>query len=213
MSHNYTVRVSGPQIRHIAPDLFLGDDYLLLARGNAIISSRVSDVPEILVISGSVEIPGYIEGAALDARFNGITSFLQLNKTHVVIADYFNHCLRLLNRLTNTTSPYVGVCGKPGDVVDGPANQVIFNQPSDVMFDKRDPTKLIILDDYNDAIRSLDTKTMIVSTIFMNETTMPRPRYGIFDMDDPDIMYITIMRQIVKYSFKGRFCAKLPRHH
>ena len=44
---------------------------------------------------------------------------------------------------------------------DGSATETMFDFPSDVMFDERDPSKLIVLDDYNDAIRSVDLATKV----------------------------------------------------
>ena len=44
---------------------------------------------------------------------------------------------------------------------DGSATETVFDFPSDVMLDERDQTKLIVLDDYNDAIRSVDIATKV----------------------------------------------------
>ena len=44
---------------------------------------------------------------------------------------------------------------------DGSATETMFDFPSDVMFDEREQTKLIVLDDYNDAIRSVDIATKV----------------------------------------------------
>ena len=51
----------------------------------------------------------YFSGS--DARFNRVINFLQISKDKVVIVDRHNSCLRMLDRLTGQTSPFVGKCG------------------------------------------------------------------------------------------------------
>ena len=172
---------------------------MLAAWGNALITTRTT-FPDVKFLAGSVDTEGYIEGLGSQARFKEITSLVQLNRTHIVISDRRNSCLRMLDRVTGQTSPYAGQCGVRG-FADGPALDVIFDFPSDVMFDERDRQNLIILDDYNDAIRLLDTSTMTLKTLYANDVELTRPRYGVIDAYNSDVMYITIKRRIVKYSF------------
>ena len=41
-----------------------------------------------------------------------ITGFVQLNSSHVTFVDYYNHCLRTVNRLTSAVSNLAGSCGR-----------------------------------------------------------------------------------------------------
>ena len=187
-------------MRHLAPDLYKGEDFMLAAWGNALISTRL-EFPEVYFLAGSVDNSGYVEGKSTDARFKEITSFLQLNKNRVAIVDHQNSCVRMLDRETEVTSPFVGKCGVIG-WPDGKALEAEFNQPTDILFDERDRNNLIILDDYNDAIRLLDMRTMMLKTLYANDTDLYRPRYAVVDKNNPDKLYITIMRRLVSYSFE-----------
>ena len=173
---------------------------MLAAWGNALISTRL-EFPEVYFLAGSVDNSGYVEGKGTDARFKEITSFLQLDKNRVAIVDHQNSCVRMLDRETEVTSPFVGKCGVIG-WPDGKALEAEFNQPTDILFDERDRNNLIILDDYNDAIRLLDMRTMMLKTLYANDTDLYRPRYAVVDKNNPDKLYITIMRRLVSYSFE-----------
>ena len=57
----------------------------------------------------SLKLP-YQEGVGTNATFGEISSFVQRNKTHVYIADGGFKCVRLLDRITNSTSLVAGTC-------------------------------------------------------------------------------------------------------
>mgnify|MGYP001803580349 CR=1 FL=1 len=59
-------------------------------------------------IAGSPTQEGYREGVGAEARFNYISGFTQISEKHVVVADYNNHCLRLIDRTTHNTSVFSG---------------------------------------------------------------------------------------------------------
>ena len=56
------------------------------------------------LIAGDSGVYGYAEGIGVDAYFKYIASFLQLNSTTLLVVDSGNHCLRLVDRITTTTS-------------------------------------------------------------------------------------------------------------
>ena len=54
----------------------------------------------------------YAEGIGLNATFSKITSFAQINASHVLLADSQRGCIRILDRYTNQTQHFVGLCEK-----------------------------------------------------------------------------------------------------
>ena len=91
---------------HIAEDEFVPGN-LLFADGNAL---KTTDGTTTSVIAGSSILAWYLEDVGSNARFSGIFSFLQLSRSHIVLADYFNYCFRSVDRTTNLTSTYSGNC-------------------------------------------------------------------------------------------------------
>lgn len=66
-------------------------------------------------IAGNATDCGYAEGVGKDAKFDIIPSFTQLNSTHVLLADYGNHCIRMVDRRLNLTTTFVGECNNSGN--------------------------------------------------------------------------------------------------
>ena len=94
-----------------------------------------SDGTTTHLIAGSSTQWGYREGAGAEARFDRIHGFAQISEKLVVVADYYNHCMRLIERTTNTTSVLGGQCQSDG-YEDGHPGQ--FDYPMSVVIDQRD---------------------------------------------------------------------------
>jgi len=85
--------------------------------------------------------PGYRDGPALQAKFNGPEGLAISRDGAVYIADSYNGCIRKLQRGQVTT--VVGNCGKnpqpyrshPGMAVDGPVGTATLVHPSALSFD------------------------------------------------------------------------------
>ena len=80
-----------------------------------------SDGTTTHLIAGNSTQGGYREGVGAEARFNYITGFAQISVKLIVVADFYNHCMRLIDRTTNNTSVFSGQCksrgyedGRPG---------------------------------------------------------------------------------------------------
>jgi len=52
----------------------------------------------------------YKEGVGKEAIFNSVSSFVHKNKTHILLADRMNHCIRMVDRITRRTSSIAGQC-------------------------------------------------------------------------------------------------------
>lgn len=110
---------------------------------------------------------GYREGQGLSAKFNLITSFHQVNSSHIIVVDKRNHCLRLVNRTTNSTSSFAGRCGSDG-FNDGEGTEARFNEPHAIVSAYR-KDQYYLTDSKNSAVRllniSADYQSVRVETI------------------------------------------------
>jgi len=93
-----------------------------------------------------------------------VAGFTQLNTTHVVLVDVVGHCIKLLTREDNNISVMAGSCGTRGFKDGGVGVGQLFN-PYGVQIDVRNPGKLLVTDDSNGALRSVDMKTGELSKI------------------------------------------------
>jgi len=114
---------------------------------------------------------GYREGQGLSARFNLITSFHQVNFSHIIVVDKRNHCLRLVNRTTNSTSPFAGRCGSHG-FNDGEGTEARFNEPHTIVSAHR-TDQYYLTDSKNSAVRllrvSADYQSVRVETVLRDD--------------------------------------------
>jgi len=88
----------------------------------------------------------------------GSTGFTQLNTTHVVLVDYGNHCIKLLTREDNNIKVMAGSCGTRGYKEGGVGVRQLYH-PWGVQIDVRNPGKLVVSEERNHALRSVDMKT------------------------------------------------------
>jgi len=111
----------------------------------------------LLLRAGSDTEAGYNNGLSLTARFREIVSLAQLNRTHILVLDLRNHCLRSWDG--NTVSQFAGKCGHKGYADSIELEQALFSHPSDmVVMDQF----VYIVDSGNSVIRLLDTDAGVV---------------------------------------------------
>ena len=147
-----TLLSCGGAVLHIEVDM-LDDTKLLIAIQNSVASSNGS-TPQIL--SGSRSNHGYLENTGTDSLFNHITDFVQMDLNTIIVVDYYNHCLRLIDRGNNyQTEQFAGTCGLSDT----------FRNPIGIMKDKRSNHTLLVADHYNYRIHQVDTKTRITKTV------------------------------------------------
>ena len=91
-------------VSHIENDLHLPGN-ILFADGGAL---KTSLYGETWTVVGFFAHDGYVEGVWQAARFSWITGFFQLSAFEVLVVDKWNHCLRVVNRITNSTSYFAG---------------------------------------------------------------------------------------------------------
>ena len=88
---------------------------------------------------------GFQNGAALESTFKHPRSFYQLDERRIVIADTENDCLRLLDRTSEKTRTFSGVCEQHGGD-DGDMWSARYANPVYVARDIKSLCYLIVLD-------------------------------------------------------------------
>ena len=121
------------------------------------------------LIAGNESDRGYVEGVGQSANFGAIYSCLHLSKTSLLVVDFSNHCLRLINRLSQQTMPFIGNCTKRG-FRDG--IEPLFKGPWKVILDLMNNDQLLLLDKYNHALRAINMLNMSASTLAVFNTSL-----------------------------------------
>ena len=77
------------------------------------------------------------------------------NSSEVVVTDYGQHCLKLIDHITLRVSLYTGYCGSAGYVTGTSAAR--FHYAYSIISDIKRPGMLIVTDWGNDAVRHVNT--------------------------------------------------------
>ncbi|MBK04015.1 MAG: hypothetical protein CL932_04535 [Deltaproteobacteria bacterium] len=104
--------------------------------------------------------PGYKEGPALQAMFDGPNGLIVSKSGLLYIADSKNHCIRVFDPKSQNVSLFAGACGQKGDK-DGPAKSALFHRPEGLRFDASG--NLYIADVNNGKIRKIDPKGVVTT--------------------------------------------------
>lgn len=108
--------------------------------------------------------PGYADGSAKTAQFDGPTDIDIDASGNLYVADRNNHCIRKIATDGSVTT-LAGVGKSPGNA-DGPANQAKFNTPMGVFVDGSD---VYVADRGNSAIRKISNGqvTTVTTDLFL----------------------------------------------
>ena len=112
---------------------------------------------------------------ALVATSSTMTGFKQLNSSHVVFVDRGYNCIKMFNREKKSTSVLAGQCGTSSSYygfVDGASAR--FSTPWGIESDERNPGHVLITEYSNQALRSVDVTSGIVSTVIRTGFNYPR---------------------------------------
>lgn len=138
---------------------------------------KTTDGVTAVTLVGSID-SGYVEGRGTAAMFWMIKGFTQINYTSILAADFYNSCLRLIDRLTLDTSRFVGKCQFDG-FRDGTA--AWFHQPHSVIKDPRAPDQVLVTDKANSAVRQVDLITRATTTLIKESAGLNHPTGMTFD--------------------------------
>lgn len=186
-----TYQTADTFVSHMEKDL--KSDLLLFSDGSSL---KVTDGEGVTTLVGSASDIGYREGVGLEARFYYIGGFVQINESTIVVSDYWNDCLRQIDRDTLATSTFAGVCKTAGHK-DGLVS--LFDGPWSILLDSNS-TGLFVVDRTNNAIRYVNLATI-------NVTTLPNLRFllgpaGMSYDSTGDNLLITNNYNIIRYSLQ-----------
>ena len=86
-------------------------------------------------------------------RFGGYQT--KKNSSEVVVTDYSQHCLKLIDHITLRVSLYTGYCGSAGYVTGTSASR--FHYAYYIISDLKRPGMLLVTDWRNDAVCHVTT--------------------------------------------------------
>lgn len=121
-----------------------------------------------------------------------ITGFAQIGPTKVIVGDSGSYCIKLVDRQTNQTETFAGVCTDSG-YEDGPKAR--FSITRSIIRDSKSKSKLLIVDQKNQAIRHLDIKKKIVSTFFKGTQSQLGDIYALAQETESGDLYMTAPEQ------------------
>lgn len=188
-------------VSHLEEDQFVAGN-ILFSEYQALLTTDGQSQDVIVGQHGFWPIYDYQEGIGTNATFRTISSFAQLNRTHTLIADRDNGCIRSLNRLTNETSHFSGICehlkGSPKPAIDGSRLNATFWKINSLTLYK---TTLYIVESNSQRIRALDladerVRTVITADNFTHSHHLPRVIVANWDTD---ILYVTTRYGIGQY--------------
>lgn len=137
---------------------------------------------------------GYREYPGKEAEFNTLTGFRQVNKTTILAVDSENHCIRLLNRTSESTNPSTGQCTRSGRT-DGVAD-AHFQYPHSII-DGQYKNEYFITDSTrsdNGTIRTYNLVTGLVTTLVSKLT---KPKELVLDQNRETI-FVTVDHGVAK---------------
>lgn len=196
-----TVITTRSIVYHLETDLT--DPQKILFSDNS--ELRMTDKNTTSTLVGLADNLTYAEGVGTSALFNGITGFLQLNTTAVVVADRSNHCLRWVDRLTLSTSPFVGHCQMSG-FVDG--ERALFKWPHSIIKDVRSADKLFATDFGNSALRNINVFTKITTTVIHPSSGLSLAEGLAFDFHNANLI-ISNRHYVSKYNLVSQSLTNL----
>ena len=158
-----------------------------------------SDGTTTHVLAGNSTLQGYREGIGGEARFDKITGFAQISEKRVVLADYHNDCLRLIHRTSHSTSVFSGRCQSGGYREGRPGR---FKNPWSTLLDKKDKKQLLVADNKNGAVRTVDVMSQAVGT-FVKSASLTYIRPMTQDEKSGDL-YVNAYHAIYRIKYTQR---------
>ena len=167
-------------------DLLIPGSILYVTLANSLFTSNGT---ESTVIAGHPSDVGYQEGIREEAIFDNIRGFAQISSLQVVVSDQKNNCLRMIDRTTDSTSPFSGVC----DSVDSP----LF-RPYGVMLDKKNSSHIFAT--VPTSVVTVNMETGNISTFY---DSTPNPVQYFTQAPDGDV-FVSYNHVIYKISYFSR---------
>ena len=151
------------QASHIEDDK-ANPNGLLISSYSRVMTFDVTSSEIITIFGGSKD--GHKEYPGNEAEFNDITGFRQIDNVTILAVDSRNHCIRLLDRVRNSTNSKLGTC-TTANFTDGVGREAYFKTPYFII-DGQYKHEYFITDRDNNAIRTYDHSTGYVGTLIRN---------------------------------------------
>lgn len=113
---------------------------------------KIAPDGQVTTVAGAYTQAGYRDGKGDQARFKYPVDLVVDAQGVLYVADAGNNCIRQITP-DGTVTTLAGVCGEPGDLVDGPAAQARFKNPQGLAFDR--DGSLLVADTLNHCIRRI----------------------------------------------------------
>lgn len=162
--HNTDDESQNTTFNNLTPDLLQSGSFIYNDGHKIKTVYFVGDWAYTNVIAGSEA--GYVNGkASLQARFNRVGGFVQVEKSVVLIADEQNHCIRLFNRTAGCVTDFVGKCTEYG-WADGIGDGARFRNPNIIIQDGGSNSHYVYVSDQNNEnLRKINMATKEVKAI------------------------------------------------
>ncbi len=170
--------------------LYVADSEANIIRGIDLESGKVKTV-----VGGDLFEFGDVDGKGDDVRLQHPLGLVSLENT-LLIADTYNHKIKQLNPTQQTVKTFLG-SGKPGQS-DGSSPS--FYEPGGLSVANN---KLYIADTNNHAIRVVDLKTKVVSTLRINGLEPPSTQTTTSADVSPNLESIKISKQALRVGTDG----------
>lgn len=190
-----TYVTTSASVRHMEMDRY--KDGNILFSDSSPLKSTDSKITQ--TVAGRAGGYNYREGIGEAATFRTITGFYQISSSKVIVLDYSNHCLRLVDHIAGGTQTFSGTCTKSG-FADG--SQALFDYPYSIIPGKKNPYKLLITDRTNKAVRHVDVNTGAV-TIFFKDETLNDPT-GITQEVSSGDLYMTTFYAVYRLHYQSK---------
>ena len=128
---------------------------------------KTTDGVTTAIIAGHPTQSGYKDADGENSRFGLITGFIGITAKILIAVDHDNHCLRRIHRDTGLTTTFSGVCTSSG-YQDG--TQAKFKYPYSIIRNNQKRNKLLVTDEYNNAIRTVTVSDGPVGTLIKSDT-------------------------------------------
>jgi len=167
-------------------------------------SLRTTNGSSVSTIAGSPTSSGYSTSSGTSGRFSSLYGFYQKNRTHVIVADYSNACLRMIDRTNRHNSQFAGTCQSAGHR-NGRVGYAYLYCPYQMLLDKTSPTTLIVSQNLASSsygyLRSIDINTGYAGVLVSSGLNYPR---GMMWDENENVLYVTNAYYIAKITWSTK---------
>ena len=172
-------------VQHMEMDL--DSDFLFFSEKHAL---KKTNGTSTLPVVGVGSQRGYQEGVGPEARFYVLMGFTQINSTSILTADWGNHCLRLVDKISFTTSTLAGHCRSSG-TTDGGPDEARFYWPYSIVRDPTTESDVVVTDEGSSIVRQVNLRTGFTKTLVSRSSRLRFPLGMVADFSGRELLITT----------------------